>query len=376
MSLALSSFLKKREISLAVTLLYLGGGVVGFGFYRLIQRYIRWLFSPLKKLPGPAGNRSFFLGVFPEINNEPFMQPHKRWIAEAGPDAKLIHYTTVFGRQNLLVVDKEITKQILTAPAGKNNNRFKKLIVAVQNVVGDGLVTLDGEAWMRHRRIIQPAFTMSLLRKALQATVPTKVNELIGYWKMAAHREIDVSSHLSALTLDIIGPVAFSHPCHGLEAIQSWATKMSTRPDKDSHDDKPEIDDPFLTSLSMAFKFDLLTVALYTLHFYSLDGLRYSKRRARRFLNRETDKIVSQAATSQSKTKSVLSALLEAQHDDNNGGESPGRLTFEELRDEVKMCKISFVPIFDHSWTTMIQLTPHIFSRHCCGTVMLAGHEV
>ena len=327
MSVYLSSLLKRREVTVAETLLWVGGGIVSFGLYRLIQRYVKWLFNPLNQLPGPR-NRSFLFGVFPEINREPFMAPHKRWIAEAGPDAKLIYYSTIFGRSNLLVVDKEITKQILTAPAGKKDNRFRKHIVSIQNVVGDGLVTLDGEAWMLHRRIVQPAFATSILRDALQATVPTKVNELIGYWKMAANREIDVASHLSALTLDIIGPVAFSHECHGLEAIQSWANNS------DGRHDEPEIDDPFLFAISNAFQLDLLTIALYTLHFYWIDGLRWSKRNARRFLNAETDKIVAQAVSisSSTKTKSVLTALLEAQDE----GE---KLTAEELRDEVKMCE-------------------------------------
>ena len=198
-----------------------------------------------------------------------------------------------------------------------------------------------GEDWMRHRRIIQPAFSTSILRDALQATVPDKVNELIGYWKItaAANREIDAHSHLSALTLDIIGPVAFSHSCHGLEAIQAWTTKNQSQTTADQQQQQPEINDPFLSSISKAFQFDFLTIALFTLHFYSLDGWRTSRRTVRRFLNAETDKIVAAAASKLSqndKTKSVLSALIEAQENDS---ESTGRLTTEELRDEVKMCE-------------------------------------
>lgn len=332
MSLYLPSLLKQKEVSLAQALACIATSIASFGLYRLVQRYVAWLTCPLNQLPGPAANRSsFLLGVFPEINRQPFLAPHKKWIADAGKDVKLIYYTTIFGRANLLVVDKEITKEILTAPAGKDDYRFRKQIASIQNIVGDGLVTLDGPAWMRHRRIVRPAFSASILRNALQATVPEKVNELIGYWKMAANREIDASSHLSALTLDIIGPVAFSHQCHGLEAIQAWAQSQT--------DKKPEINDPFLSSIAKAFQFDFLTIALFSLHFYSLDGWRTSRRTVRRFLNAETDKIVAAAASNlaqHNKTKSVLSALIEAQENDS---ESTERLTTEELRDEVKMCE-------------------------------------
>lgn len=325
MSSYVSSLLKRREISLVEALACVGGGFVSFGVYKLVQRYARWVWNPLHKLPGPRGG--FLFGVYPQIQKEPFMTPHKRWLAEAGPATKMIHYTTLFGRSNLLILDKEIIKQILTAPAGKKNHRYTKRLLIIQNIAGDGLVTLDGPDWLRHRRIIQPAFSTGLLREALQATVPDKVNELIAYWKKAGNREIDAHSHFSALTLDIIGPVAFSHEFHGLDAIRTWA--------ESTQDQVPELNDPFLAAIFKGFKIDFLTALLIAFDRPSWDRMRSKKRLAREFLNAETDKIVAAARTGSDKpkTKSVLSALLEAQD-----SETEGSLTLEELRDEVKTC--------------------------------------
>lgn len=330
MSLYSSTLRQRREIGLLEAAAWVGCGVLGLGVYKLVKRYVQWLFNPLNKKLPTFGLHSFLLGVFPEIRNEPFLQPHKRWIAEV-PDAKLIHYTTIFGRSNLLVLDKDIIRQILTAPAGKQDHRFKKKLVSLQNIIGDGLVTLEGEDWMRHRRIVQPAFSPGIVRDALQDTVPGKVEELIRLWKMAGTREIDAYSHFSALTLDILGPVAFSHECRGLDSIRAWAYNSQ-------RDQLPELDDPFQKAMTMAFKFDLVSTLLLVLDLLSWDLLRSKRRDARAFLDAEADKIVAVAmASSQeastAKAKSILSALLEAHSTEE------GKLTKKELRDEVKTCE-------------------------------------
>jgi hypothetical protein len=41
-----------------------------------------------------------------------------------------------------------------------------------------------------------------------------------------AGSEMDVASHVSALTLDIVGVVLFSHEFHDLKAVEEWATQQ------------------------------------------------------------------------------------------------------------------------------------------------------
>ena len=323
---------RKEEASLWGALGYCGAGILGYGVYKLARRYWRWWRSPLWKLPGPK-NVSFFMGVMPKIRKEPFMAPHKQWVAEAGPEARLIHYTTLMGQHSLLVVDKDIVRTILTAPAGKANPRFEKRMAFIQNVLGSGLVVLEGPDWMRHRRILQPAFNTALLRETLTTVVPDKVNELISYWNTAAAREIDAHSHLSALTLDIIGPTAFSHEFHGLRLIREWSTDANKK-------EVAELEDPFMKSISNAFKFDPFSVLFFLINSATLDRIRSKKRLAREHLNDQADKIVANAATVASKNdprKSILSTLLDAQDPE------VGKLTLEEIRDEVKTCKLFHV---------------------------------
>ena len=326
---------KKDETSLLGMLGYCSAGILGYGVYRFVRQYMKWLCTPLRKLPGPKLT-SFFMGVFPKIQKEPFLAPHKEWFANAGPETSLIHYTTLLGRSSILVLDKEIVRTILTTPAGKANPRFEKRMVLIKSVLGSGLLVLEGQDWMRHRRILQPAFNTQVLRETLNQVVPEKVNELIGYWKQGAldEREIDANSHLSALTLDIIGPTAFSHEFHGLQLVREWATDAA----KENDQVVAELDDPFMKAIANAFKFDI-----FSMLFIILDKMRSKKRLARKFLNAQTDKIVADVATLQhkedaNKKRSILSTMLDAQ-DTNVPGDT---LSLEEIRDEVKTCMYAF----------------------------------
>lgn len=163
------------------------------------------------------------MGVFFEIENEDFMVPAQRWWKEAGDQIQLMHYSGLFGRQFVMVLDPDGVKQLLTSPSHEDP-MFPKGFVYLRRVLGEGLVTLDGKSWNRHRRIIQPAFGVNFVKNTLDAAVPDLVAELITYWKSNPDTDIDVSSHMSALTLDIIGKVAFSHEFDGLKSVQKWST--------------------------------------------------------------------------------------------------------------------------------------------------------
>ena len=78
----------------------------------------------------------------------------------------------MFGRPSLLIMDKEIVREILTAPYGKEPLRFVKQFRYLQSILGDGLVTMEGPDWMRHRSIIQPAFLAQALKETLNGVVP------------------------------------------------------------------------------------------------------------------------------------------------------------------------------------------------------------
>jgi cytochrome P450 len=294
---------------------------------KFVDLFRSWIVSPLNALPGPR-SKSFLWGSFPSIRGEAFMEPHKRWWKQAGVDAKLLHYTTFFGRSSVVVLDKDIVREILTAPAGGKNPRFEKRLDIVQQVLGLGLVTLEGEDWMRHRRIIQPSFSSSFLKQILNDIVPSKANLLVNYWKKALGREIDVASHMSAITLDIIGHAAFSHAFHGMDEIAKWAQDEGS-------DELAELQDPFISAVIHGLKPNLMTIVLSALSLSFLNNtINPQARKSSRLVNDAVSKVVENAkAQNLGNAKSLLQLLLDAEDPETTGTR---KLSHAELIDETK----------------------------------------
>ena len=298
-----------------------------FLLLKFVDSFRSWMQTPLKLLPGPRSN-SFLWGSFSSIRTEAFMEPHKRWWKEAGVDAKLLHYTTLLGRSSVVVLEKNIVREILTAPAGCSKPRFEKRLDMIQQVLGYGLVTLEGEDWMRHRRIIQPSFSSSFLKQSLNDVVPSKANLLVEYWKKSMGREIDVSFHMSAITLDVIGDVAFSHAFHGMEEIEKWVQDEGS-------DRLAELQDPFVSNMILLLKPNLTTVVLNALGLSFVNNtLNPQARKSTRFVNDAVNQVVENAkANSPENAKSLLQLLLNAEDTETTGAR---KLSHEELIDETK----------------------------------------
>ena len=87
-------------------------------------------------------------------------------------------------------------------------NRFNDLF---KPFIGEGLLTNDGEAWRRRRRLAQPAFhrqRLSLLVKLMTDTV----KEIIARWKTAVEKgqPIDLLVQMQRVALTIVGRALFS----------------------------------------------------------------------------------------------------------------------------------------------------------------------
>ncbi|XP_020225088.1 cytochrome P450 734A1 [Cajanus cajan] len=81
----------------------------------------------------------------------------------------------------------------------------------VKQLEGDGLLSLKGEKWAHHRRIISPTFHMENL-KLLIPIMATSVVEMLEKWKAMAEKgevEIEVSECFQTLTEDVITRTAF-----------------------------------------------------------------------------------------------------------------------------------------------------------------------
>ena len=153
------------------------------------------------------------------------MQPQQRWWKEAGTNTPMIHVTGIFGRHAIYLFDAEGVKQVLLAKANGASPRFLKGLGLDfgRKIIGDGLVTINGDEWHRHRKIMQPLFDNQVLKEALYFCIPDLMDRFVGAWKVNDGREIDIASHFAALTLDIIGKVAFSQEFQAVKSVEQWS---------------------------------------------------------------------------------------------------------------------------------------------------------
>lgn len=307
-------------------------------FVRTCIIYIQWRLSPLINLPGPRG-KFFLIGEFFTIYKEPFFTPHQRWWRESNY-APIMSLTTLFGKWVVYPTDPDLVKHILTAPSAQEPVRYYKQFDFFKDMLGEGLITLEGKTWSRHRRILQPCFQTNLVKDALRAAVPSKLDSLIESWQKSEGRVIDIYAHMSAITLDILGVVSFAHDFNALDNITEWANDSDT-------DVIAEIQDPMMKSLAKVFKPKLLWIVLGMLKMGWLKGFDSKRKATKQLMDKAAEDIIKAAEDNKSEmNKQSLIHMMLKSKDENNERNS---LSMQELKDELKMFivagKLYFLPV-------------------------------
>lgn len=93
-----------------------------------------------------------------------------------------------------------------------NHRNYKKSrsFDEIRRVLGNGLITSEGDFWLRQRRLAQPAFHPERLA-ACTATVVKATEQRLSTWGRftAADRAVDVHEEMLGVTLQIVGRVLF-----------------------------------------------------------------------------------------------------------------------------------------------------------------------
>lgn len=100
----------------------------------------------------------------------------------------------------------------------KNQKNYTKSrsYQGVKLVLGDGLLTSEGEFWRRQRRLVQPAFHVQKLR-GLAGTMARLTEEQIARWKSLPQgaRTLDMHAEMTRLTFRIVGQTLCSSDVEG-----------------------------------------------------------------------------------------------------------------------------------------------------------------
>ncbi|KAK1421472.1 hypothetical protein QVD17_23831 [Tagetes erecta] len=107
------------------------------------------------------------------------------------------------------ILDPELIKDALT-----KSNDFQRIKGNIQllRLFGTGLVTIEGEPWVKRRKLMNPAFHVEKLKNMVPA-FHLSCSVMIGKWEKLISStgacELDVWPHLHTLTSDVISRTAF-----------------------------------------------------------------------------------------------------------------------------------------------------------------------
>jgi len=109
-----------------------------------------------------------------------------------------------------LVNRPEYAEQILSRGAARYDKRTRS-VARIRATCGDSLLSTDGPAWLRHRRLIQPVFQPRYL-EGIGPTIDATMAGTLDRWALLARRgeSIDIVSEMTRLTIAIAAQILFS----------------------------------------------------------------------------------------------------------------------------------------------------------------------
>src|SRR5438067_1342546 len=157
-----------------------------------------------------------------------------RWIQEHGD---IFRVASPFG-QATIVAAPELARQVLVDRAARYQQKSRSYVV-LRILMGNGLVTSEGEFWRGQRKLVQPAFHRRRLDTLFNMMVE-HVGDCVTQLGPAANAEgvLDLVPVFSQLTLDIISRAMFSSDVQGSAAdvsrhiaiLNEYALRMLRRP--------------------------------------------------------------------------------------------------------------------------------------------------
>jgi cytochrome P450 len=117
-------------------------------------------------------------------------------------------YSRILFLHSFLVNKPEYIEQVLlTNHANYRKSHFQRNLLGP--LLGEGLLTSEGDFWRRQRRIAAPAFHSRRI-SAFVATMQACSEALLARWGARSGEPFDVAADMMALTLDIIARTMFS----------------------------------------------------------------------------------------------------------------------------------------------------------------------
>jgi len=221
-------------------------------------------------------------------------------IAESDPDLGAMR--NVAGRTILLAAHPELAREVLTAFPRSLKKGLG--LQRTRNVLGNGLLTSEGEFHLRQRRLAQPAFHRERIARYADVMVE-RTESVAATWHDG--QTLDIARAMHQLTLDIVGRTLFNVELEGQAAALGRA----------------------LTAVLDTFSIWLLLIG-DRLYDWPLPKMRRAKR-AIPVLDAAIYEIIAQHRQQGEDQGDLLSMLMSARDTEGDGS----GMTDQQLRDEV-----------------------------------------
>jgi cytochrome P450 len=241
--------------------------------------------------PGPE--QGFFDGVRSPLRRDPLT-----FMTRAARDYGDIVCLRFFHIRTFLLSHPEHIEDVLV----NNARKFIKgrVLRANRHLFGNGLLTSEGDFWIRQRRMMQPAFHRSRIAN-YGATMTACATRLLESWKPGL--PIDLHEAMMRLTLQVVGKTLFT---------------------TDVEREAPQVSETLHVLLEYSADFRRLVMTPKWLP----TKLNLQAKRAVRELTEIIDRVIRRRRQSSEDTGDLLSMLIHARDEDGS------RMTVQQLRDE------------------------------------------
>ncbi|KAH8309287.1 hypothetical protein KR059_007777, partial [Drosophila kikkawai] len=202
-SLSLSQFERATKLELFSLLLLMVITLSIYTFYATLNTYLKSVLLMLR-LTGPP--LVPFLGNCHLITDKGVMQ---KWCGNAYKLYGSVVRIWVLLFPFFAVLDPEDLQVILSSKKHTNKAFVYRLM---HNFLGDGLITSSGAKWSNHRRLIQPAFHLSLLEKFIDTFVDASQSLYENLDASAKGQDINIAKYVNNCVVGILNEAVLGVP--------------------------------------------------------------------------------------------------------------------------------------------------------------------
>lgn len=151
----------------------------------------------------PGSNASPWIEVVPSFFKRGILGTFIHYSEKYGSCYKL---KLPFNNQVVVLSHPDAVERVLR---GNSQNYPKGNVYdGARLLLGNGLVTSDGEQWQKNRKLCQPAFNNEHIERYLKA-MSVCTDSLIKKWQKNIGQTIDLQKNMNELTLEIVGMTLF-----------------------------------------------------------------------------------------------------------------------------------------------------------------------